>query len=170
MRLINTFTERVGSMVSWLTVAMVLVTALIVALRYVFNQGWIAMQESVAYLHSLVFMLGAAYTLKNDAHVRVDIFYQRSNAATRTWVDLLGFLFLLIPMCGCIIWASWDYTLASWSVGEASREAGGLPGLFLLKSLIPIMAILLLLQGLAQALRCILILSGRVSQPASNND
>ena len=117
------------------------------------------MQESVTYLHAIVFMLGAAYALKRDSHVRVDIIYQRTSAKTRAWIDLIGFLVLLLPMCGFIVWSSWEYTQTSWSIREGSREAGGLPGLFLLKSLIPMMAILLLTQGLAQALKCILIIT-----------
>lgn len=128
------------------------------------------MQESVTYLHSIVFMLGAAYALKRDGHVRVDIVYQRTRTNTRAWIDLVGFIFLLLPMCGFVVWSSWDYTLASWSIREGSREAGGLAGLFLLKSLIPIMAIFLLVQGLAQAFKSILTIVRRSAAPIHNAD
>ena len=166
VRLIDATNQRIGSAVSWLTVAMVIVMAAIVALRYVFNLGWIAMQESVGYLHAIVFMLGAAYTLKCNGHVRVDIIYQRCSRKARAWIDFFGTLFLLVPVCGFIAWSSWDYTQASWAIHESSREAGGLPGVFLLKTIIPIMAGLMLLQGISLALRSFLIL---VEQPLSSD-
>lgn len=154
--------EWVGRVISWLTLFMVLVTFLVVTLRYVFDLGWIAMQESVVYMHGLVFMLGAAYTLKHQGHVRVDIFYQNFSNRGKAWVDLLGTLFLLVPVSVFIIWMGWQYVSDSWSVLEGSREAGGLPGVFLLKSLIIIMPVLLLLQGMALILKQVLILQGRM--------
>lgn len=107
------------------------------------------MQELVLYLHATLFMVGASFTLKQDEHVRVDIFYRRFSPKTQALVNLAGTLFLLIPSCIFMFWISLDYVQASWAVFEGSREAGGLPGVFLLKTLIPIMALLLLLQGLA---------------------
>ncbi len=166
VQLIDDSNQRIGSAVSWLTVAMVIVMAMIVALRYVFNVGWIAMQESVGYLHAIVFMLGAAYTLKCNGHVRVDIIYQHCSPKARAWIDFFGTLFLLMPVCSFIAWSSWDYTLASWAIHEGSREAGGIPGVFLLKSIIPIMASLMLLQGISLALRSLLVLTG---QPLSSD-
>jgi TRAP-type mannitol/chloroaromatic compound transport system permease small subunit len=145
-------------MVSWLTLAMVLVTFTIVVLRYAFNLGWIAMQESVAYMHALVFMLGAAYTLKHDAHVRVDIIYQRCSEKGRAWIDFFGVLLLLLPVACFILWNSWSYVIDSWSIQESSRNSGGLPGVFLLKTSILVMSILLVAQGLALALRSLLSL------------
>jgi len=111
------------------------------------------MQESVLYLHATVFMLGAAYTLKHDQHVRVDLFYRRIGPRGRAWVDLAGTLLLLVPVCLFILDSSWDYVREAWAIREASPEAGGLPGVYLLKSLIPAMAVLLLIQGVAMALR-----------------
>ena len=127
-----------------------------VVLRYLFNIGWIAMQESIVYMHALVFMLGASYTLRHDGHVRVDIIYNRLGLRGRAWVELLGNLLLLMPVTLFIIWVSWDYVASSWSLLEGSREAGGLPGVFLLKTTIPLMGLLLLLQGVANALRALL--------------
>jgi len=150
----------IGRGIAWLTLAMVVVTVLVVLLRYLFSTGWIAMQESITYMHALVFMLGAAYALQRDAHVRVDIFYQRLSARGRAWVDLLGSLLLLVPFCLFVIVTSWDYVSVSWTLLEGSREAGGLPGVFLLKSCIPVMALLVLLQGLATVLRSTLLLAG----------
>ncbi len=118
------------------------------------------MQESVIYLHSMVFMLGAAYTLKQNAHVRVDIFYEKLSSRRRAWIDLLGSMLLLVPFCLFIMVISWNYVGLSWSLLEGSREAGGLPAVFLLKTLIPVMAALVMLQGIAQAMRSILILRG----------
>jgi len=154
--------EWVGRVISWLTLLMVLTTFLVVMLRYVFDLGWIAMQESVIYMHGFVFMLGAAYTLRHHAHVRVDIFYQRFSLRTRAWVDLLGTLFLLVPVSIFIIWMGWYYVADSWAVLEGSREAGGLPGVFVLKSLIIAMPVLMLLQGAALMLRQILVLQGKL--------
>ncbi|MGD2118014.1 MAG: TRAP transporter small permease subunit [Chromatiales bacterium] len=150
--------ERVGRAVAWLTLFMVLVTFMVVLLRYLFDLGWIAMQESVVYMHGIVFMLGAAYTLKHHGHVRVDIFYQKMSARGRAWVDLLGTLFLLLPVSLFIALMSWEYVADSWAVLEGSREAGGLPGVFLLKSLILLMPLLMLLQGVVLMLQQLLVL------------
>ena len=149
----------IGETLAWLTLAMVTVTFAIVMLRYAFNVGWIAMQESVTYLHALLFMLCAAYTLGQDGHVRVDIFYRRLGDKGRAWVDLFGTLLLLMPVCLYIAWSSWDYVVEAWRIREASREAGGLPWLYVLKSTIPTMAGLMFLQGIAQLLRNILIIT-----------
>jgi TRAP-type mannitol/chloroaromatic compound transport system permease small subunit len=157
---VDAFVRRLGEAISWLSLSMVLVTFLVVVLRYVFDQGSIALQESVTYMHASLFMLAIAYTLGRDGHVRVDIFYQRLSRRGRAWVDLLGTLLLLIPVCLLILWLGWDYVAESWHVREGSREAGGLPGVYLLKTLILLMPALLLLQGLAWALRNGLFLAG----------
>lgn len=161
IQLIDGLNGWIGRTVAWLTLAMVLVTFLIVVLRYAFDLGWIALQESVVYMHAWVFLLGIAYTLKQDKHVRVDIFYQRCAPKTRAWIDLGGTVLLLIPLCLYILSSSWDYVADAWAIREGSREAGGLPGLYVLKSTILLMAGLLLLQGLAEGLRNLLLLLGR---------
>ncbi len=169
---IDALNEAIGRLVSWFTLGMVMITFAVVVLRYAFNLGWIAMQESVTYLHALVFMLGAAYTLKHDGHVRVDIFYGKLGVRGRAWVDLAGTLLLLLPVSGFILWVSWEYVTASWSLLEGSREQGGLPGVFLLKSAIPALSILLILQGMTQAIRSLLVITGHpaatVSTPGIN--
>jgi len=152
--------ERTGHIIAWLTLAIVLVTFTVVVLRYLFNSGSIALQESITYLHATLFMLGAAWTLKQDGHVRVDIFYSKQSPRRRAWTDLLGTLLLLFPVCGFILFSSLDYVAASWSVQEGSQEAGGLDAVFLLKTAIPVMAVLLMLQGCAIILKNILIISG----------
>lgn len=156
INLIEQINEWVGKLVSWLTLVMVVITTLIVILRYVFDTGWIAMQETVLYMHALVFMLGAAYTFKHDGHVRVDIFYQRFNVKTKAWIDLVGTLVLLLPVAGFILWSSWEYVSNSWEIQEESRNSGGLPGVYLLKSCIVVMALLLILQGIATLLKNLL--------------
>ena len=153
-------TGWIGRAVSWLSVCMVLITFLVVLLRYAFDLGWIAMQESVTYMHAALFMLGAAYTLQRNGHVRVDILYQKMSRRGRAWVDLLGTLLLLFPVCGFIAWVGWGYVLESWNVMEGSREAGGIPAVYLLKSLIIAMPLLVLLQGVAWVLRNGLFLAG----------
>jgi len=159
--IIDTFNQKVSNCVAWLTTLMVVTMFSIVVLRYGFNMGSIALQESITYMHGLVFMLAIAHTLKIDGHVRVDIFYQLFGSKGRAWVNLIGSLCLLLPVCIFIIYISWDYVQTSWSYLEGSREAGGLDAVFLLKSLIPLMAALLLLQGLSEAMKSICTLRNR---------
>jgi TRAP-type mannitol/chloroaromatic compound transport system permease small subunit len=136
-----------GKAVAWLTVVMVLLTFTIVILRYGFNLGWIWLQESLTYLHVAVFSVAAAWTLQQDGHVRVDIFYSEMPERKRALVDLTGTLIFMIPFCLFILVIAWPYVANSWKLMESSREAGGLPALFLLKSLILIMPALLLGQA-----------------------
>jgi TRAP-type mannitol/chloroaromatic compound transport system permease small subunit len=139
---------------------MVLVTFVVVVLRYAFDFGSIALQESVTYMHATLFMLGAAYTLQQNGHVRVDILYQRFSPRGRAWVDLLGTLLLLVPVCVFLLVSASGYVYESWHVLEGSREAGGIPGVWLLKTLILVMPVLMLVQGLVWVLRNGLFLAG----------
>lgn len=157
---LDALAEWSGRAVAWLTLGVVLVTFAVVVLRYALNLGWIAMQETVLYLHALVFMLGAAYTLKRGGHVRVDIFYRRLSPAGQAWVDLCGALFLLLPVCVFLFWVSGDYVASAWSIREGSRDAGGLPWVYVLKTAIPLMAALLILQGISQVCRSLARLLG----------
>ena len=152
-----------GRAASWLTLLMVLVTFLIVVLRYVFDAGMIWLQESVTWMHAAVFMLGAAYTLLAEEHVRVDIFYQRMDGVARAWVDLLGVTLFLLPFCAYLGWASWDFAAASWSIRESSREPGGLPFPFvsLLKSIVVFMPVAVGLQGLSLFAKSLARIRGR---------
>ncbi len=163
---IHAINEWVGKIISWLTLFMVLCTFVIVLLRYVFDIGWVAMQESVTYMHAIVFMLGAAYTLKHNAHVRVDILYQRCSRRTQAWIDCLGTLLLLLPVSIFIIYASWEYVSDSWAIEESSRNSGGLPGVYLLKSSMVIMAVLLMLQSIAMFLQNLLLALGLTEEEA----
>ena len=156
--LINRWNQKLGQFIAWLTLCMVLVTFCIVLLRYGFNLGWIAMQESVVYMHSAVFMLGAAFTLQHNGHVRVDIFYHKMSRKAKAWVDLLGGLFLLYPTVIFIIWMSWQYVYSSWVLLEGSREPGGLSGVFIFKTFIPLMGLLLFAQGTAHIMQNIILI------------
>lgn len=138
---------------------MVALTLLIVVLRYAFGQGAIALQESVLYLHGVVFMLGIPYALKTDAHVRVDLVYSRLGPRGRAIVDLLGHVLLLVPVAAVLFLYSRPYVVSSWRIFEGSSEVGGIPAVFLLKTLIPVTAVLLLLQGLAEIARCLQVLA-----------
>jgi TRAP-type mannitol/chloroaromatic compound transport system permease small subunit len=158
VRSIDAFTEYTGKLLAWLSLLMAALTALIVVLRYGFNIGSITSQEAVIYMHGSLFMLGAAYTLKTEGHVRVDIFYQRFSTRTRAWVNSLGGIVFLLPLCLFIFGVSWDYVAQSWAIRETSPEPGGIPAVFLLKTLLPVMALNLLLQGTAETLRNALIL------------
>lgn len=140
-------------LVSWFTLLMVVTTLLIVILRYGFSIGWIAMQESVIYLHAMVFLLGSAHTLRVNEHVRVDIFYRRFTAKKQAMVDIFGSLFLLMPVNIFVFVISYEYVARSWSIFEASQEAGGIPAVFFLKTLILIFAFIMVLQGIAEVIR-----------------
>lgn len=141
------FIRLIGSTVAWLTLVMVLVTFAVVVCRYAFNLGWIWLQDSIVYLHACVFMLAAAWALQRDEHVRVDIFYRGKSNLHQSWVNLLGTLVFLLPFCVFLIYISWNYVTTSWAIQEGSREASGLPWVYVLKSLILIMPALLILQG-----------------------
>jgi TRAP-type mannitol/chloroaromatic compound transport system permease small subunit len=157
---IERFIDWSGRAVSWLTLLMVIVTFIVVVLRYVFDIGWIALQESITYMHAMVFLIGASWAVQQEAHVRVDIFYSRFSRKTRAWIDMLGSLLLLLPVMVFVGWISWEYVIDSWGVLEGSREAGGLPAVFLLKSLILVLAGMLILQALVQVARSVQAIRG----------
>jgi len=163
---LRNFNEQLGSIVAWLTIPMVVGTFIITVLRYAFSLNWIWMQEGMLWLHAVVFMMAAAYTLNRDEHVRVDIFYREFSPVTKAWVNLLGSVVLLLPVAGLLIVMSWDYVATSWLIGEGSREAGGLPYPFvpLLKSVIPAAFILVGLQGIAIIIDSIAIILARSSE------
>lgn len=152
---IDILNEKVGKSIAWAVLATTLITFVVVILRKAFDWGSIAMQESALYFHALLFMAGAAYTLKHDGHVRVDIFYHDLSTKGKAWVNLLGTVILLLPFSCFILWISADYVATSWQQLEGSRETGGLPLLFILKSFIPLMAILLILQAVANSIRAL---------------
>ena len=149
-----------GRTVAWLTLVMTLLTFGVVLLRYGFNLGWIWMQESVTYLHATIFMVAAAWTFQVDDHVRVDIFYRDRSPRYRNLVNLVGTLVLLVPFSVFLLIIAWDYVTVSWASHEGSREAGGLPLVWLLKSLMLVLPLLMLLQSWSTATGCIRALRG----------
>lgn len=161
--LIDRFSDATGKFVSWLTLAMVIVTFVIVVMRYVFDAGLIWLQESVIWMHATVFMVGAAYTLMHEDHVRVDVFYRGMSQRRRAWVDTLGVLLFLLPLCSFLAFKSFDFAATSWSMHEASRESGGLPYpvLPLVKSVLVIMPVAVGLQGLSLLAKSIATLRGK---------
>jgi TRAP-type mannitol/chloroaromatic compound transport system permease small subunit len=165
----SAFTGWIGRTVSWLTLLMVLLTFGIVILRYGMNQGWIWLQESVTYFHALVFMTAAAWAFQTDDHVRVDIFYRDRSPRHKAWVNLLGTLIFLVPFSIFLIVIGWDYVAASWATKEGSREAGGLPLVYLLKSLILIMPALLLIQSFSMVRACISTLKSDHSRESEHS-
>jgi TRAP-type mannitol/chloroaromatic compound transport system permease small subunit len=154
---IDRVSEGTGRAAAWLTLAMVIVSFVIVIIRYVLDSGFIWLQESLTWMHAAVFMLGAAYTLQQDAHVRVDIFYREMSAKRRALVNLFGVLFFVFPLCAFFLIEGFDYVRASWEIKEVSRNSGGLPYPFvpLLKSSLLLMPIAVGLQGLSMMLRSV---------------
>ena len=160
---IDWLNAKIGRAAAWLCLAVVAIQFAVVVLRYLFGIGSIWLQESIIYSHAAMFLLVAAWTLKNEGHVRVDIFYASATPRTKALVDLCGALLLLIPFAAAILYFSWPYVARSWAIMEGSREASGLPLVFVLKTLIPVFAVMLILQGLAQAMRAWSVLSDRAT-------
>lgn len=161
--ILDSVSRRTGRAAAWLTLTMVVLTVIIVVMRYAFDAGFIWLQEALVWLHGAVFMLGAAYTLQQDEHVRVDIFYRRMSARGRAWVNALGVLLFLLPISGFLLFESFDYVRAAWRLKEVSRDSGGLPypAIPLLKSFLLLMPMAVALQGLSILLRALRTLRGR---------
>jgi TRAP-type mannitol/chloroaromatic compound transport system permease small subunit len=157
---IDRLTAAVGHTVKWCVLAMVVIEVAVVLMRYVFGLGSIWLAEAIVYAHATLFMGAAAWTLQQGGHVRVDIFYADASPRARAIVDLAGALLLLLPFVAVLAGFSLPYVARSWAILERSREASGLPLVFLLKTLIPAFALLLGLQGIAQAIRAGLVLTG----------
>ena len=138
-----------GKFVSWFVPAMAITVFAVVLLRYGFNTSAIAAQESVQYMYATIFMLGAATTLQADKHVRVDIFYRTFSKRQKTWVNILGNVVFTLPICALIGLGSLGYVIDSWNAMEISPEPGGLPFVYLFKTLIPAMALMLAAQALS---------------------
>lgn len=156
---IDRLNVAIGRAVAWLVLAVVLLQFALVVARYLFGLGSIWLTETVIYAHAALFMLAAAWTLHASGHVRVDIFYADASARTRARVDLIGALLLLLPFMLVLLWLSVPYAARSWAILEHSQEASGLPLVFVLKTLIPLFALLMALQGIAQAIRAAAALS-----------
>ena len=152
---IDRLTTGIGRAVAWLALAVVLLQFALVVARYLFGLGSIWATETVIYAHATLFMLAAAWTLRAGGHVRVDVFYAEATPRTRAKIDLAGSALLLLPFTLVLVWLSVPYAARSWAILERSQETSGLPLVYLLKTLIPLFALLMALQGIAQAIRAI---------------
>jgi TRAP-type mannitol/chloroaromatic compound transport system permease small subunit len=158
---IDKLNEKIGSLTSWLTALLVLVVSYDVFVRYLIGESSVGLQEFEWHLFALIFLLSAAYTLKIDDHVRVDVFYTKFSPRKQAWVNFLGSIIFLIPFCIIVIIASKDFVSLSFRINETSPDAGGLPARYILKAFIPISFFLLLLQGIARAFKSFLKLKGK---------
>ncbi len=158
MSIINTV---IGRLVAWLVLFMTLTQFVVVIMRYVFSYGSIQMQESIWYMHGLIFMLGAAYTLAKDGHVRLDVFYREASQRSKAWINLCGSVIFLLPFCIANFDFAWSLVLNSWAVREGSPETAGLPYIYLLKTVILIFSILVAMEGVCIAIRSVLTLSDK---------
>jgi TRAP-type mannitol/chloroaromatic compound transport system permease small subunit len=145
--------RAVGAVVMWLALAMVLLQFAVVLMRYVFGYSSIFVNEGVLYLHAMIFMLGAGYTLLVQGHVRVDIFYATFSSRGKALIDIFGHLALLAPSLILLLYWSWPMVSRSWAILEGPISVGGIPASFILKSLVPAFCILLLIQGASALVR-----------------
>ena len=152
-RIIDSSNEKIGVITSYLIIPLILITFFVAFMRYILDFGSIALQEIIIYLHALIFMLGAAYTLKNNMHVRIDIFYSKFSINKKNKVNFYGTLFFLIPTCVLIFFTSYNYVLSSILLLESSKEAGGLSIIYILKSYIILLSFSLLLQGFSELIK-----------------
>jgi TRAP-type mannitol/chloroaromatic compound transport system permease small subunit len=150
----------IGRAATWCCLYIVLAEFAVVVMRYAFGMGSIRLQESVLYAHAALFMLAAAWTLQVGGHVRVDVFYAQASPRRRAVIDLVGAIVFLFPFAIAVAALSLPYVARSWAILEGSRETSGLPLVYLLKTLIPLFALLIGLQGIAQAIRAALVLAG----------
>lgn len=158
---IDRFNRAVGRAAAWLCLAVAILQFLLVVARYGLSLGSVWLTEAVIYGHAVLLMLAAAWTLAAGGHVRVDVFYERMSPRRRALIDLAGALVLLMPFMLVLLWLAWPYAARSWAILERSREASGLPLVFLLKTLIPVFAAMMASQGMAQAIRAAAVLRGR---------
>ncbi len=156
---IDAVNEWIGRVVAWLALGMVLIQVIVVVMRYVFGLSILMMQESIWYMHAIVFLVAAGYTLLHNAHVRVDILYGNVGPRRKAWIDLLGVAFILLPVCVMVWWVSWPYVVAAWAVREGSVEVSGIQGVYLLKTCMLIFAGTLGIQGVSLFIKSYLTLA-----------
>lgn len=169
VKLMGQFHAKIGYVVMWLTTLLVLVVCYDVFTRYALKESSVAVQELEWHIFGIIFLIGAAYTLRKDRHVRVDVFYTRFSEKTKAWVDLVGSIIFLIPFCVVIIMTSKRFVAQSFLIGEKSPDPGGLPGRYLLKACITIGFLFLLLEGISIVFRSVLTLTGRHQAPGAKN-
>ena len=151
--IIDLFNEKIGILTSYLAIPLILITFFVAFMRYALDFGSIAIQEITIYLHALIFTVGASYTLKNNMHVRIDIFYNKFSDNLKKNINLFGTIFFLLPSCILIFITSFNYVISSIMLLESSKEAGGLPILYILKSYILLMVFTLFLQAISEIIK-----------------
>lgn len=161
VRFAEAVNDYVGRVVAWLTLATVLICATVVFIRYALQTGYIWMQELYVWTHAAAFMLGAGYTLMANKHVRVDIVYARVSPVKQAWLDLISTFVFLFPWIILLTYFAWPHVTNSWAIWETSSQVGGMPGLYIMKTVILAFAGLMMLQGLAMCGRCILVINGQ---------
>jgi TRAP-type mannitol/chloroaromatic compound transport system permease small subunit len=163
-QVIDSINEMTGLFAAWLTSFMVITVVYDVIMRYGFKKGNIAVQEMEWHIFAVVFLIGAAYSLKKDAHVRVDILYTKLSSKKKAWIDLMGTFIFLIPFSIMVIYSTSNFIESSWAVREVSPDPGGLPCRYILKAMIPAGFVLLILQGISQAIKNFLVIIGKESE------
>lgn len=166
----DAFSEKSGSYISWLTTVMVLVVCYDVITRYFLKSSSVAIQELEWHLFAMIFLLGAAYTLKADRQVRVDVLYVNFSPKSQAWVNLIGCLIFLIPFCILVIYSSKNFVVNSFKFMETSPDPGGLPARFLLKACIPLGFAMLLVEGISMLLKSLLVIRSAERQEEGSND
>lgn len=161
IRVINSFNKVLGQVFSWFSLGIVVVCFTVVVLRYLFSIGFVWMQDLYVWMNAVMFTGIAGYALFRNGHVRVDIFYRAASVRFKAWVDLIGFFLFMLPFGGVVLYWSWNFVERSWKYWESSRNIGGMPGLYVVKSFIIVFAVVILIQGLSMALRSVLVLNRR---------
>ena len=161
--------ERVGKLIYWLVLIAVLVSAGNATIRYTLNTSSNAWLEVQWYLFSGIFLLGAGYTLLNNAHVRIDVVSSRLSKKTQTWIDILGTVFFLFPMAIAIMYLSWPVFVNALKSGEMSSNAGGLM-VWPARALVPLGFLLLILQGASEAIKRLAFLQGLIPDPSEKDE
>ncbi|MFA7428774.1 MAG: TRAP transporter small permease subunit [Rhodospirillaceae bacterium] len=161
VRFLSGINTIIGQVFSWFTLGIVLVCFTVVVMRYVFSAGAVWMQDLYVWMNGIMFTGIAGFTLLKNGHVRVDIFYRKATTQFKAWVDFIGFFIFITPFSGVLLYWCWPYVERSWRFMEGSRNIGGMPGLYIVKSFILVFAVVIFLQGLAMALRSILVLARR---------
>jgi TRAP-type mannitol/chloroaromatic compound transport system permease small subunit len=170
IKFIDSLNEKIGFLVSWMTGLIVLVVCYDVFTRYVLQKSSVAVQELEWHLFAVIFLLGAAHTLKHDKHVRIDIFYAKLPKKGKAMINLVGTLLFLIPFVLLILWTSKDFVANSFAIGESSPDPGGLPARYILKACIPISFFLLLLQGISLAFKSVVEIIGNEKETGEKTD
>jgi len=156
IKIVDGINEVIGKGASWLTLILVLIVCFDVFARYLLGQSSVGVQELEWHIFAVIFLAAAAFTLKYDEHVRVDVIYTRFGERTKAWVNLIGTILFLIPLCLVVIWSSHNFIINSFLMNETSPDAGGLPARYLLKALIPVSFFLLLLEGFSLMFKSII--------------